>query len=304
MTLLQQWHPAKNEPLTPKTVTYGSKRKVWWRCEKGHEWQAIVKSRTSGTGCPICANRRLVPGENDLAVTHPGLARQWHAVKNGRLTPHDVGAGTKRKVWWRCEKGHEWQASVTSRTSGGTGCPVCAGRTVLPGDNDLARCFPDIAAQWHPRRNGALAPKALSPYSNRRVWWVCGLGHEWQAAVASRTMNGSGCPYCAGRRVLPGFNDLASLAPQVAAQWHPTLNGTLTPEMVTVGSHRKVWWECPSGHIWKAVVHSRAGPKKCGCPVCAGRVKADRAERYAAALAETWEWPKVPGIQSDKEEER
>lgn len=67
------------------------------------------------------------------------------------------------------------------------------------------------------------------------------------AAVSARTMNGSGCPYCAGRKVLAGFNDLATREPEIAKQWHPTLNGTLTPQMVTVGSHKKAWWAVPRG---------------------------------------------------------
>ena len=270
--LLQEWYPSKNEPLTPVTVTYGSKTKVWWRCARGHEWQATVKSRAGGCGCPYCTNRALVPGENDLATTHPEIARQWHPNKNGGLTPHDLMAGTRRKVWWQCGKGHEWQAGVASRT-GGAGCPVCAGKRILPGENDLASAFPAVAAQWLAARNGAVTPQTVSPYSNRKVWWRCELGHEYQAAVSGRTMNGSGCPYCAGRRVLRGFNDLTAAEPKLAAQWHPTLNGALTPEMVTVGSHKKVWWQCPEGHVWKAMVYSRAGSQKCGCPVCAGKVK-------------------------------
>ena len=281
--LAAQWHPAKNAPLTPSDVLPGSHRKVWWVCEKGHQWQATVKSRASGCGCPVCTHREVIPGDNDLTATHPELAAQWHPTQNGPLRPEHVVAGTRRKVWWRCEKGHEWQATVASR-AGGAGCPVCAGRKVVPGENDLATHFPAVAAQWHPERNGGLTPEQLSPYSNRRAWWVCALGHTWQAAVNARTMHGSGCPYCAGRKVLAGFNDLATVEPKVAAQWHPALNGALTAEMVTAGSHRKVWWQCPEGHVWKAVVHARAGPKKSGCPVCAGRVRADRQERYRAAI--------------------
>ena len=84
---------------------------------------------------------------------------------------------------------------------------------------------------------------------------------------------GNGCPYCANRKVLPGFNDLATAAPLVAKQWHETLNGALTPEMVTAGSHKKAWWICPYGHIWKATIYSHAVVQQCGCPVCAGRTK-------------------------------
>ena len=102
-------------------------------------------------------------------------------------------------------------------------------------------------------------------------------------------MRGSGCPYCAGRKVLPGFNDLATLEPEVARQWHPALNGTLTPQMVTTGSRRKVWWECDQGHVWKAAIYSRTGPKKCGCPVCAVKISKSRLARYQAVLAEAKE---------------
>lgn len=271
--LLRQWSSAKNEPLTPKYLSYGSNRKVWWVCERGHEWQAAVKSRSAGSGCPICANRKLLTGENDLASVYPYLASQWHPQKNGALTPKEVTAGTHRKVWWVCEKGHEWQASVSSRIGSGADCPVCAGKVVIPGENDFAHAFPALAAQWHSERNGALAPEQVSPSSNRKVWWQCEKGHTYSASVAARTMGGSGCPYCAGKKVLSGFNDLATTAPQVAKEWHPILNGALTPKEVTAGAHRKVWWECGYGHVWQARIYARAGPQKSGCPICAGKVK-------------------------------
>lgn len=199
------------------------------------------------------------------------LLSQWDEHLNGPLTAADITYGSKRKVWWRCAKGHEWQASAGSRTIKDTGCPVCAGKRVCPGENDLASLFPKFASQWHREKNGALRPEQVTPNSNRRVWWRCSLGHEWQAVVAARTSNGSGCPYCAGRKVLAGFNDLATREPLLAKQWHPKLNGSLTPEMVTPGSHRKVWWQCPDGHVWRAVIYSRSGPQKSGCPICAGR---------------------------------
>ncbi len=280
--LIRQWNSEKNGDVTPKNITYGSNVMAWWRCEKGHEWQASVKSRCLGTGCPVCAGKTVLRGENDLLTTHPRLAREWHPEKNGELSPADVVSGTHRKVWWLCEKGHEWEASIASRARG-IGCPVCAGRLVVPGENDLKSFNPDIAAQWHKELNGALKPEMVTPYSNRRVWWKCRLGHEYQAAVGARTQ-GSGCPYCTGRKVLPGFNDLATLEPELASQWHIAMNGKLTPQMVTLGSHKKVWWQCGDGHVWAAVVSSRTGPNRCGCPVCAGKVSFKRMKRYSSML--------------------
>lgn len=211
------------------------------------------------------------------------LLTEWDGEKNLPLTPREVSYGSKQKLWWRCGKGHSWQAPVYTRTTG-RGCPVYAGKAVIPDENDLASAFPEIAAQWHPTKNGGLTPQSCTPASNRKVWWVCPLGHEYQAAVGARTVHSSGCPYCSGRKVLKGFNDLATLEPKIAAQWHPTLNGSLTPDMVTVGSSRKVWWQCAEGHVWKAVVYSRTGPKKCGCPACAGRVNKVRQFRYKAMV--------------------
>ena len=278
--LAEQWHSTKNAPLTAEQVTIGSHHKVWWQCEKGHEWQAAVKTRVGGTGCPYCANRAVIPGENDLAATHPELVQEWNIEKNS-LSPKEITSGTTRKVWWLCEKGHQWQASVASRARG-AGCPICAGKVIVSQENDLGSRFPDIAAQWHPTKNGKLTPEICSPSSNRKVWWMCPLGHEYQAAVGARTVSGSDCPYCTGRKVLVGFNDLETLNPAVAASWHPTLNGTLTPQDVTAGSRRKIWWECPEGHVWKAVVYSRAGKQKTGCPVCAGKVTNPQQMRYGA----------------------
>ena len=285
--LARQWHPTKNVSLTPKQVLPGSHKTVWWICEKGHVWQAQIKSRVSGCGCPVCANRTTLPTENDLATQFPDIAAQWHPALNGPLTPQHVVPGSHRKVWWVCEKGHHWQASIASRTSGGTGCPVCAGKQVLSGENDLASLFPGIAAQWHPTLNGSLGPGQVTPYTNRKVWWRCPLGHDYRAVVTARTKHGSNCPYCSGRKVLPGFNDLATLAPELARQWHPTLNGSLTPEMVTAGSHQKVWWTCSHGHVWQAVIHSRSGPRKCGCPICAGQVSHTRLARYRKIISGT-----------------
>ena len=270
--LIKQWHPTKNPGVSPSLLSPQTHRRVWWQCEKGHEWQAQVNARVRGSGCPICANRQLLVGENDLATTHPELISQWHREKNVPLTPETVFSGSGRKVWWRCEKGHQWQAAVSTRARG-SGCPVCEGKQVQSGETDLASILPELAKQWHPTRNGSLTPKDVTPYSNRKVWWQCEKGHDYTAVIAGRASTGSGCPYCTGRKVLAGYNDLETKHPAIAAQWHPDLNGALTPRTVTAGSRKKVWWQCAEGHVWKAAIYSRTGTRKTGCPVCAGKIK-------------------------------
>lgn len=283
--LARQWDGEKNRPLTPDQVTAGSHKKVWWRCDRGHSWQAVVKARSDGAGCPFCANRAVLPGENDLATLHPDLAAQWDGAKNTPLTPDRLTPGSHKKVWWRCDRGHRWQAAVASRAFGGAGCPVCSGRQVLPGENDLSSLRPDLAAQWHPTKNGALTPEAVTAGSSRAAWWLCERGHAWQAVVARRVQANTGCPYCAGHKVLAGFNDLASQEPQLAQEWDRDLNGNLTPAMVTARSGKRVWWRCDQGHAWKTKVYVRTGRQRSGCPVCAGRTDRKRLEYLDGKLA-------------------
>ena len=125
--LAAEFHPTKNGDLTPETVLAGTHEKLWWKCPEGddHEWQAPGDKRSSGRGCPICSNKKVVLS-NSMATTHPELAAEFHPTKNGDLTPETVLAGTNKKLWWKCPKGddHEWQAPGNNRTKG-TGCALC-----------------------------------------------------------------------------------------------------------------------------------------------------------------------------------
>lgn len=271
--LAAQWHPTKNDDLTPEMVSANSKNRVWWQCEKGHEWQALVYARNQGTGCPVCKSlklRRVIAGKTDLASVNPELAAQWHPTKNAVLTPETVTAGSNEKVWWQCEKGHEWQASVYDRNHG-TGCPVCNGpkyRRVIPGKTDLASVNPEVAKQWHPTKNGDLTPKDVTAKSNQYVWWLCEEGHEWRTQVFQR--HKSGCPVCARKKQAPQFFTSLSTIPELASQWHPKKNSPLTPSDVRVNSMQKVWWLCDKGHEWQATVYARKA-KGTGCPHCVRR---------------------------------
>lgn len=259
-----EWNYEKNGDLTPRDVKAGSRKKVWWRCAAGHEWEMAVNWRKIGCGCPYCSHQRILRGFNDLATTMPEVAAEWNYEKNGALTPWDV-VGGRQKVWWKCRAGHEYYMSLRNRKQG-YGCPYCSNHKLLPGFNDLATKAPEVAANWNYEKNGDLTPQMVSSMSMRKVWWKCGLGHEYDMVVHSRS-EGKGCPYCSGRKVLAGFNDLATTAPEIAASWNYEKNGDLTPQMVTAQSKRKVWWKCANNHEWIAKVD---GQRPFGCPYCFG----------------------------------
>lgn len=104
--------------MTPDQVTVCSNKKVWWKCKNGHEYEASINQRTRkerGEGCPYCANKKLLPGFNDLKTVCPEVAVEWHPFRNGNFRPEDVFASCGKKVWWICSKGHEYQQSLNAR---------------------------------------------------------------------------------------------------------------------------------------------------------------------------------------------
>lgn len=396
--LAKEWHPTRNEAVSPRDVSKGTIRTFWWLGKCGHEWKASIGHRTGGQGCPICNGKQALAGHNDLATTNPALAAEWHPTKNGALTPQMVTEGSDRKVWWFGPCGHEWQAAIGHRARG-TGCPVCLTerhtsfpeqailyymRKVTPAESrntefgkemdvwlpelrvgveyngfwhrdkaeadaekisffsgldiriitvkegeqnlvdgdviqyvysaaqkeplcwaikelfrllslqapeidvssdtseiysqyitswkesSLSAEFPELAAQWHPTKNGTISPEQVAPRSDKKVWWQCEKGHEWQATPNNRSAQSRGCPYCSGKKILSGYNDLATTHPDLAAEWHPTNNHELLPSQVTFGSTKKVWWLGKCGHEWEATVNNRFN-HGCGCPICAGQ---------------------------------
>ena len=262
-SLLKEWHPTKNGYLTPKDFSIGSTTKVWWKCKKGHEWQASPNGRARSEGCPFCSNQKVCR-DNCLATANPELAKEWHPIKNGSLTPRDVVAHHTAKVWWKCQYGHEWQATPHKRSSG-RGCPFCAGKKVC-NDNSFAKKRPDLIKEWNYKLNGKITPEQLTSGSNKIVWWFCSKNnnHEWQASPKTRSK--SGCPFCAGKRVSED-NCLAIVNPQLTKEWNYEKNNELTPNKITYGSKKKVWWKCKKGHEWQAAVCDRNNRGR-GCPYC------------------------------------
>ena len=282
--LARQWHPTKNGNLTPTQIAAKSNKKVWWLFPYDDpntgkhfefEWQAIISSRNAGLGCPFISGKAVWEGFNDLQTVNSELARQWHPTKNGDLKPTQVTANSSKMAWWilsydvpldypvkHLRDKHfdfEWQAKIQSRNND-RGCPYLSRQAVWEGFNDLQTVNPELARQWHPTKNGNLKPTQVTTNSNKMAWWILSydvpldypvkhlrgkhFDFEWQAKVHDRN-KGYGCPYLNGRAVWEGFNDLQTVNPELAAQWHPTKNGNLKPTQVPTGSGRKVWWLLP-----------------------------------------------------------
>ncbi|WP_082413464.1 zinc-ribbon domain-containing protein [Arthrobacter sp. Edens01] len=75
------------------------------------------------------------------------------------MQPDSLSPGSTKSVWWICQLNHEWTARIMDRTHGANGCPVCSGKRIEPGINDLQTTHTDAAFQWHPKKNGPLTPQ-------------------------------------------------------------------------------------------------------------------------------------------------
>ena len=379
-----QWHPTKNGSLTPNDLTCGSEYKAWWIDSEGYEWLSAVNVRCRANNVSDVVTRRLIVGRNDLATMNPYLALEWNYNKNGNLYPSEVMPYTDKKVWWKCHKGHEWRAYISSRTMG-RGCPICnkergtsfpeqavffyvkqmfpdaenrylvSGRDEIDifipsisvgiefdGDyyhgnekkqaidfrknerlqkegiidirivekkarvpdntthviryegikngidnfdatileilslialihsvenridvnieRDTIKIWeqyivsekeksiitkrPDLIDEWNFEKNGSLQPEYISYSSNKKVWWRCRkCGYEWLSPPSNRT-RGCDCPVCSGNIIVSGMNDLKTTHPHIACYWDYTRNRQLSPESVSSGSSKNIWWKC------------------------------------------------------------
>ncbi len=210
--------------------------------------------------------KSLIKG-NSFGKTFPLLLKEWDYQKNGKLTPELFSAGSDVKVWWVCDLGHSWQSVIANRCRIGTGCPICSRKKVLSGYNDLKTTNPTIANEWDYEKNGELKPDMVVAGSNKKVWWLCSVGHSYYKQICSRTAkNNSGCPYCSRSQVLVGFNDLKTTDSELINEWDFKKNGDLKPEMVIANSGKSVWWICQHGHSYKAAISQKKNGYN--CPYC------------------------------------
>jgi len=213
---------------------------------------------------------------NSLVAVHPELVAEW-SEKNLSLTPDSITFGSNKKVWWKGACGHEWETSVKAR-SNGEKCPICSGARVVSGINDLSTLKPELASEWSEKNE--IKPTEVSIGSHKKVLWKCKLGHEWTATVKSRTINKTGCPYCSHNKVLAGFNDLATVLPEVAVEWSD--RNEKKPTEVTAFANSKAWWKCKTcGYEWNTLISTRSYRVQCGgrgCPESGYRKSQSRAE--------------------------
>ena len=214
--------------------------------------------------------------KNSLQSKFPEIAKEWDYKKN-KILPESVSIGSEKRVWWICSKcGNRWESTISNRTRNGGGCPKCGLEKQLESFNcnqilnkgSLKDINPELASEWNYKKNGELTPEKVIATSNKKVWWKCKKGHEWETSISKRN-SGTNCPYCVGKKVMEGFNDLATTNPELLEEWDYKKN-KINPTQVTRGSEKRIWWICPKcNNSYDSVLYIKVKNK--GCPYCAGK---------------------------------
>lgn len=367
-TLMHEWDIEKNKAvgLNPEKLGSQSNFYAFWKCHKcGYEWSAKINNRYNGRGCPCCARKKIVPGINDLATTHPTLAKEWDYSRNGSLTPNKVLYGSSKRVYWLCPEGHSYTATINHRSSGnGTSCPICnSGRQTSFAEQAffyyIKKIFPDAINRyteifangmeidifipsiklgieydgevWHKKENfeRELKKYSICQQNGIRLLRIMEKSPTGIIHTADETLSMpkhiyehkylAQCIRYLLDKIDPQSNmwtrknpihlhsgvdiniqrdeqeirsymtklrkgSLAELYPQIASEWHPTDNGTISPDKIKPGSDYKAVWICKTcGNIYRSTVGHRTGKNPTGCPKC-GLEKVTAAKRKAVKM--------------------
>lgn len=190
--LAVEWSP-KN-PWPAREVKPQSDKKAWWvGSECGHEWQASVGNRVRGASCPFCANKKVLPGFNDLVTRFPEVAAEWHPTKN-EFGPEGVLPGSNKRAWWLCGVcGREWERAIKFRTGGKSGCASCRGR-IRGLSNPKGEFSTLLRDEWSDEN-----PHPIDHYPTRSNYvakWECGKGHTWESSICDRVLKDTRCTWC------------------------------------------------------------------------------------------------------------
>jgi len=333
-------YQANSEKIDPFTIPHGTNNKLDWICDKGHRWTTSVYSRTkggyrkSGTGCPYCANKK-VSSENSVRAVNPALCEEWDFDKN-KETPDEILAGSHQKVWWKCSKGHSWQAVVKDRCIKGTGCGYCSAQTSRPEIRILAELSAVFGMLSPRQRVGKIWVDILIEDINLAIEYdgefyhksrrqqdykknhnlnsrgfevirfregklknigqsdinvpVNKLGKEHIDMLLRKIKNSA--PFRYEKNIekylkadsyqnetyfnelvnaMPGAikeQSLGHLYPDLLSSWDEEKNQPLSPFNLFPFTSQDLWWTCELGHSWQAPPGRRIAGN--GCPFCRG----------------------------------
>ena len=214
-----------------------------WNCSvcNGTYNARIIDIVNGDDDCPYCNDRMILPGYNTLAAKYPDIATLWS--DQNELTADEVRPN-HRSGAWTCPTCHnDYNAEIIDMVNGDADCPYCNDRMVAPGYNTLAAKFPDIAALWSDKNE--LSADEVLPNTNFADWDCPDCHMTFHARIIDMVNGNDNCPYCSGRKAIPGKTSFAALHPDLIEEWDYIANYCLIdPDEITDSCTKKVWWIC------------------------------------------------------------
>ena len=261
--MINYWDYKLNDKL-PSDFSSGSNYLANFICENGHNYEKTIFSVTDSlnnsklkTPCPECyenlrgTNLTTIKIEKDgsLLKNYPDLCKEWSYDKN-ELAPSEYHSGSDKKVYWKCENNHLYQARINSRVSGLGKCQEC---------KSISHLHPELMKEWDFSKNKEFDPKSLNPGSKKVVWWKCKKNHSVQSSIVAKTKSGI-CQEC---------KSISHLHPELMKEWDFSKNKEFDPKSLNPGSKKVVWWKCrENGHgEYEQIIASRVSGKR-GCKIC------------------------------------
>jgi hypothetical protein len=164
--------------------------KIWWQCDKGHEWEATPKDRLqtehNTTSCPICINLKVLPGVNDFTIKFPHLMDEWHPTLNEGTDSRTLSSGSQKQVWWKCSKDHEWKTSISERARNNTGCPVCSRGHISKKETELVSFLNQLGLDIQTNKRTVIPPQELDIYIPERNLAIEFNGLYWHTEALGK----------------------------------------------------------------------------------------------------------------------
>lgn len=270
--ILSEIHPNKNSGFKIQSITPGSHKKIWWQCDKGHEWEAAIYSRALlGSKCPYCSNKQVLTGFNDLKTLHPELA-EFYSTQNS-IPAEEISKSSHKKTLWECKFNHVWELSPSNmiKRNKNSYCILCSKPPVKPQSQTRSEVknkatktiesFTSISEELKFKEN-----VKYSIHSSKIVAWKCSNGHEWEAQIRTRFkfnkttfVKTLPCPVCS-IKIANTVDKQEWFSPEIWSTNNPAAN------TITMGSARRLEWLGSCGHIWERTIQSYI--KKSSCPIC------------------------------------
>lgn len=293
--ILDLWDYDKNT-LSPENLSPKSHKKVWIKCENGHNhsYQRTLSGldRSNNIECLYCSDKKILKGFNDLATTYPKSTKCWDYIKN-MITPHDVVKGSGKKVWWKCDKNHSYEKVIHLFVKSDNPCPYCNNVKLLSGFNDLQTTYPELTKMWDYRKNN-IPPEKIICNSNKKFFWVCNKNHSYEKSIYQMKRTNNSCPICNNLEILEGYNDFANNYPELLKLWNYNKN-TVLPTSVLSNSDYNAWWICEKGHEYQQKIKYKVNSKSIKCSICNKKgkpivTKDNNLAKSNPALLKNWDY--------------